>query len=106
MDAIVMLLRKMKLPFAYDHFAEGKGPDPPFVIYRCSGTDNFPADDRVYFPVEDIVIELYTDKKEPTTEKKLEKLLTDAGIFYEKFETYIASEKLYEVTYSFEQGKN
>ncbi|WP_026499322.1 hypothetical protein [Butyrivibrio sp. WCD2001] len=106
MDAIVVLLRKLKLPFAYDHFAEGKGPDPPFVIYRCAGTDNFPADDRVYFPVEDIVIELYTDKKEPATEKKLEKLLTDAGIFYEKSEIYITTEKLYEVTYSFEQGKD
>lgn len=47
-------------------------------------------------------IELYTDKKDPGLEKKLQELLTAAGIVYEKNEGWIESENLYEVVYEFE----
>ncbi|WP_022761884.1 hypothetical protein [Butyrivibrio sp. AD3002] len=106
MNAILKILRRLGFPFAYDHFAEGEGPDPPFVIYRCEGTDNFSADDEAYYPVDEMAVVLYTDKKDLKTEKKLEDQLTKAGIFFEKYELFIDSEKLYEVTYSFEQGKD
>jgi hypothetical protein len=56
-----------------------------------------------YFPIMEIDIELYTDQKDPKIEKKLEDLLVDSGIFFDKTETWIDSEKLYEVLYSFEQ---
>ena len=57
----------------------------------------------MYFPVNEVNIELYTDKKDQETEKKLECLLNEAGIFYEKSEVWIASEHLYEVLYRFEE---
>lgn len=47
-------------------------------------------------------IELYTDKKDPGLKKKLQELLTAAGIVYEKNEGWIESENLYEVVYEFE----
>jgi hypothetical protein len=103
MDEIIKILETLGIPYAYDHFAEGEGPDPPFICYRCPNSDNFAADGVVYFPITEIDIELYTDKKDPETEKKLEDLLTGSGIFFEKTETFIDSEKLYEVLYSFEQ---
>ena len=103
METIITILETLGIPFAYDHFAEGEGPDPPFICYRCPNSDNFAADGVVYFPITEIDIELYTDKKDPETEKKLEDLLTGSGIFFEKTETFIDSEKLYEVLYSFEQ---
>lgn len=103
MDRIVELLTRLGIPFAYDHFAEGEGPDPPFICYRCPNSDNFAADGTAYFPITEINIELYTDKKDPETEKKLEDLLTKAGIFFDKQETWIESEKLYEVLYAFEE---
>ena len=103
MDEIINILEELGLPFAYDHFAEGEGPDPPFICYRCPNSDNFSADGTVYFPITEIDIELYTDKKEPETEKQLEDLLVKSGIFFDKTETWIDSEKLYEVLYSFEQ---
>lgn len=103
MDEIIKILETLGIPYAYDHFAEGEGPDPPFICYRCPNSDNFAADGVVYFPITEIDIELYTDKKDPETEKKLEDLLTGSGIFFEKTETWIDSEKLYEVLYSFEQ---
>jgi hypothetical protein len=103
MDEIINILEGLGLPFAYDHFAEGEGPDPPFICYRCPNSDNFAADGSVYFPIAEIDIELYTDQKDPRIEKKLEDLLTENGIFFDKTETWIESEKLYEVLYSFEQ---
>jgi hypothetical protein len=75
MDKIIQILEELGLPYAYDHFAEGEGPDPPFLCFRCPNSDNFAADGTVYFPITEIDIELYTDKKDPETEKKLEGLL-------------------------------
>ena len=102
MDKIVKILKVMGIPFAYDHFAEGESPRPPFICYLCPGTNHFGADGKVYFKINEIHIELYTDLKDPKLEKKLEDILDDSSIFYNKTETWIDSEKLYEVLYSFE----
>lgn len=102
MEKIVELLTKFGIPFAYDHFSEGEGPDPPFVCYLIPSTDNFAADGIVYLDIDVVNIELYTDKKDPELEKKLQELLTAAGLVYEKNEVWIPEEKLYEVLYEFE----
>ena len=47
-------------------------------------------------------LELYTDCKDLASERKVEDALNAAGIFYNKTETWIDSEKLYEVLYSFD----
>ena len=47
-------------------------------------------------------LELYTDFKGPETENRVEKILDENEIYYEKQETYIESEKLYEGVYIFE----
>ena len=47
-------------------------------------------------------LELYTDRKDPDAEQNVETALDAAGIFYNKTETWIDSEKLYEVLYTFE----
>ena len=33
MDKLIQMLTESGLPFAYDHFAEGESPEPPFVCY-------------------------------------------------------------------------
>ena len=101
-EKLTEILGLVGFPFAYDHFAEGESPDPPFICYLLPGSDNFSADGRVYFKINEVRIELYTDKKEPETELKLEDALDAVSIFYNKTETWIDSEKLYEVLYSFE----
>ena len=47
-------------------------------------------------------MELYTDIKDLSVEQRVEVVLDEHGIFYEKSETWIGSEKLYEVLYRFE----
>lgn len=107
MDDLMKVLTESGLPFAYDHFAEGESPEPPFICYLLPGSDNFSADGRVYFKINEVRVELYTDYKDLALEKKLEDVLDAHGIFYGKSETWIESEKLYEVLYSFEmEGEN
>ena len=102
MDNITEIMEALQLPFAYDHFAEGEGPDPPFICFLLPGSDNFAADGRVYFKATMVHIELYTNLKDPELEQRVEAVLDERGIFYNRSETWIESEQLYEVLYSFE----
>ena len=103
LEELAGMLEETGFPFAYDHFAEGESPDPPFICYLLPGSDNFAADGRVYFRISEVRIELYTDRKDPGAEALVETVLDDAGIFYNKSEVWIQSEKLYEVLYSMER---
>ena len=102
MEKIAAILEKIGLPFAYDHFAEGESPDPPFICYLIPNSDNFSADGKVYYKINEIHIELYTDCKDLSAEQQVEAVLDEHGIFYEKTEVWIESENLYEVLYTFE----
>ena len=101
-EALAAILQEMDIPFAYDHFAEGESPEPPFICYLLPGSDNFAADGRVYFRINEVRIELYSDSKDVGLESKVEAVLDSYGIFYNKSEVWIQSEKLYEILYSFE----
>ena len=102
MDELMEIMKETGLPFAYDHFAEGESPNPPFITFLLPGSNNFAADGKVYKKINEVHIELYTDEKNPETETLVEDVLDDHEIFYEKTEVWIESEKLYEVMFSFE----
>lgn len=101
-ENLVEMLQKTGIPFAYDHFAEGENPEPPFICYLIPGSNNFAADGKVYFKINQVRIELYTDSKDLAVERKVEMVMDESGTFYNKSEVWIQSEKLYEVLYSFE----
>lgn len=102
MDELTALLKELGIPFAYDHFAEGESPDPPFLCYLLPESRNFAADGRVYHKITEVRLELYTDYKDLSLERSVESVLYAHDIFYEKSETWIESEKLYEVLFTFE----
>ena len=101
-ENLVEMLQELKIPFAYDHFAEGESPEPPFICYLIPGSDNFAADGKVYFKMNEVRIEMYTDFKDLDLESRVESVLDGHEIYYNKSETWIQSEKLYEVMYAFE----
>ena len=101
MEELLKIIKEMDIPFAYDHFTEGESSDPPFICYLLPETDNFAADGRVYLKVNEVNIELYTDTKNLPVEQQVEAVLDKYGIFYERSEVWIQSEKLYEVMYTF-----
>ena len=105
-DEIMTMARETELPFAYDHFAEGESPDPPFLIFLFSRSDNFGADGKVYFKINVLHFELYTDEKNPEYESQVEAVLDRHGLFYDKSEVWIEDEKLYEVLYETEVTQN
>ena len=102
MDELLAMLNETGIPFAYDHFTEGESPEPPFICYLLPQSDHFSADGKVYYKISGVHIELYTDIKDLSVEQKVEAVLDTHGIFYEKSEVWIESEKLYEVLYTFE----
>ena len=101
-EQVPQMIRSMNIPFAYDHFAEGESPDPPFLVYLYPGSDNFAADGTVYYKRDKLHIELYTDEKDDDLEDRVESIINSYGLYYNKTETWIPSEKLYEVLYQME----
>ena len=101
-DEIKAMVEEIELPGAYDHFAEGESPPPPFVLFLLPGTDNFMADNEVYEHVTEVSIELYTDLKMPPLERRVERVLKAHEIPWDKSEVWIEDEKMYEVRYEFE----
>lgn len=101
MDELVKIMEEIGITFAYDHFAEGENPEPPFLCYLLPDSDNFAADGRVYYKMSEVRIELYTDFKDVSLEEKVTAVLDSHGIFYEQSEVWIEEEKLYEVAFEF-----
>ena len=99
---VMAMMKKIKLPFAYDHFAEGEVPKPPFAVFLYPGSNNFSADGIVYHKINELNIELYTDEKNPDTEESIEAVLDKYGLFYQKTENWIEEERLFEVLYEME----
>lgn len=103
---VINMMGQMELPYAYHHFVEGESPDPPFIVFLYPGSDNFSADGKVYFKVNRLNIELYTDLKNVELEERVEAVLDEHGFFYDKSEVWIESENLYEVLYQMEVTNN
>jgi hypothetical protein len=102
MEELVKIMEEIEIPFAYDHFAEGESPEPPFITYLLPDSDNFAADGKVYYRISGVRIELYTDYKNPSLEQKVTTVLDSHGVFYAQSEVWIEEEKLYEVAFEFD----
>lgn len=94
---LLTLLKTTGLPVVYHHFK--KPPAPPYIVYLFSYSSNFGADNKVYQKNPRYQVELYTTKKDPASEKLIEDLFDVNDIYWEKTETYIESEGLFQVLY-------
>lgn len=94
------ILKSSGLPVVYRAWQEGSAPLLPYICYLVAYSNNFAADGSVYANINHIQIELYTKIKEPDTEKKVEQALFN--FVWEKTETYIESEKCYQILYEIE----
>ena len=94
---LFQLLKTTGLPVAYHHFVSP--PSPPYVVYLFSYSSNFGADNKVYKVFKNFQVELYTKVKDTASEALIEDLFNVNSIYWEKTETYIDSEGLYQVLY-------
>ncbi len=95
--ALFTLLKTTGLPVAYHHFTSP--PSPPYIVYLFAYSSNFGADNKVHSQADNYQVELYTKTKDPAAEALIEGLFDANDIYWEKTETYIESEGLYQVLY-------
>ena len=95
--ALFTLLKTLNMPVAYHHFTSP--PSPPYVVYLFAYNTNFGADNKVYSGAKNFQVELYSKAKDLASEKLIEDLLDANEIYWDKSETYIDSEGLYQVLY-------
>lgn len=101
-EEIATMVGSIGLPYAYYQFPEGTGQAPPFVVFFYSQTDDVYADNSNYQRIEQLNIELYTKEKDFDTEATLEGVLKNNGLTYYKYESYIDSEKMFQIAYEME----
>lgn len=99
---IAEMIEDIGLPFTYYSFPEGAAPPLPYIVYYYPGTDNFPADNKVYQIVQTLNVELYTRNKDFDQEEAVEGVLDTNGMVWDKSETYIDTEHMFEVLYEME----
>lgn len=87
---------------AYRAFPKGKAPALPFICYLATQTNNFNADNHVYHVIQGVDIELYTRRKDYTSEAAVEAALNANDIIWEKYEEYLDDEEMYMITYEVE----
>lgn len=101
-EQIASMVESMGFPYAYYEFDEGSGQQPPFICFYYPNNNDFHADGVNYANIEQLNIELYTDEKDFDAEEKVESVLKANGLTFQKAETKIDSEKMYQVLYECE----
>ena len=103
LSSLKTILEGTGIPFVYHSWPVGKAPALPWGCYLETYGNSFGADDVAYSTARHMQVELYTAKKDPASEKKIEDALTAASIFYEKTEeTYLETEHCFETLYELE----
>ena len=96
---ISQMISAVGIPYAYHHFEEGSGQQPPFITFYYQGDDDFIADNINYQAIRPMTIELYTDNKDFALEAAVESVLTANDLAFSRTEVFIDSEQMYMVTY-------
>lgn len=95
----INILEKLNIPIAYYKFDDEVAT--PFIIYRGAGSANFKADNKVYNSSYNYTLEYYFKEKNEHLERKIERLLNDNEIIWEKTEdVYIPSENMFLIYYN------
>lgn len=96
---ISQMISAVGIPYAYHHFEEGSGQQPPFITFYYQGDNDLVADNINYAAIRPLTIELYTDNKNFVLEAAVESVLTANDLAFSRTETFIDSEQMYMVTY-------
>ena len=99
---IKTMLASLKIPFEYYQFPDGTAQKTPFICFYYPSSDDFIADDKNYATIRRLIIELYTDTKDFTTEAQIETLLKNNNLVYVYESTYLDDERMYMTIYTTE----
>lgn len=102
LEELKTILEAAGFPVAYSHFVESDNeplPEPPFICYLSTYSSNFSADDSMYYPMQNVQIELYTHLKDLDAESRVEAALNANNIPFGTTEAFIESESLFQKIY-------
>lgn len=89
-------------PLVYYQWPINQAPALPYVVYYYPNRADDPADNVNYGLITALNVELYTKEKSFTDEAEMEEALTAMGLVWDKTETFLDSEQMYEVLYESE----
>lgn len=90
-------LKTIGYPVAYDTFKERQSP--PFITILYTNNNDLIADNINYLNVSNFQIELYTIDYNPPAEREVENQLKEIGLAYDKLQTKMPDENLYQTVY-------
>ena len=96
---VASMVASVGIPTAYYEFPDNTGQEPPFICFYYPGDNDFKADNINYAKINRLIIELYTDSKDFALEAAVEQVLKDNELAFIRNETYIDSERMYEVIF-------
>lgn len=96
---IKTMLGQTELSTTYYSYPIGEVPALPYLVWYLPNSDNFAADDKVFQRIEALNIELYTKTKDFATEAIVESILEAWDMVWDKTESYLDDEHMYEVLY-------
>ena len=102
---IADMIAETGLPYAYYQFdpdPNNPPPDPPFICFYYPYDNDVKADDINYARINHLIVELYTDNKDFTVEGTVEAVLLSYALPFSKTESYVDTEKMYQITYEME----
>lgn len=102
-ERIENLLTATGLPLAYREFKPYKNkpvPNPPYIVYLIDNESGRGADGKNLLMRKRVTVELYSNTKSVSQEAAVEAAISEFE--FEKYEDYIAEEKMYCVSYEFD----
>lgn len=98
-EELTTQLHTLGIPIAYRQWGENEAPTLPYLLFYRDESDDFMADNRNYWAVDQVSIELYTETKDFELETKLRELLESLEVPFKVFEGNLDSEQMYEVLF-------
>lgn len=104
LEELYAVLNATGIPVTYHSWSDSDDERPalPFMTYQVAYSNNFMAENRVYLTVQHVDIALYTAIKSPETEETVEEALNSADLPWQKTETYLDSERCFQIIYEVE----
>lgn len=93
------MIESIGLPYAYNEFPQTL-EGPPFICFLFDESDDLLADNTNYAKIRPLFIELYTANKDFALESRTEAALNEKGLVFTRSETYIGSERMYQIVYN------
>lgn len=105
-EEVKTIINSIGLPAAYFSFPEKEAPALPYLIYFYPEMRPETADNTHHAQICSLNLELYAETKDFDVESSVDTALLNAGLVFEKEETYLNDEHMYEVIYLMEVAIN